>query len=85
VCDGIFVDGSALVLCESKSSVLRGDAKLSGKFVPCDDDGGKGIAQLRRGIGYWDSLEGKSNGCNNYLSVISTLIGPGDGTHARFI
>jgi hypothetical protein len=61
VCDGIFVDGSALVLCEYKSSVLRADAKLSGrlsqlepdiqkKFVTGDDDGRKGIAQLRRGI-----------------------------------
>jgi hypothetical protein len=61
VCDGIFVDGSALVLCEYKSSVLRADAKLSGslsqlepdiqrKFVTGDDDGRKGISQLRRGI-----------------------------------
>jgi hypothetical protein len=61
VCDGIFVDGSALVLCEYKSSVLRADAKLSGrlsqlepdiqrKFVTGDDDGRKGIAQLRWGI-----------------------------------
>jgi hypothetical protein len=61
VCDGIFVDGSALVLCEYKSSVLRADAKLSGrlsqlepeirkKFVTGDDDGRKGIAQLVRGI-----------------------------------
>jgi hypothetical protein len=61
VCDGIFVDGAALVLCEYKSSVLRADAKLSGrlnqlepeiqkKFVTGDDDGRKGIAQLRRSI-----------------------------------
>jgi hypothetical protein len=61
VCDGIFVDGSALVLCEYKSSVLRADAKLSGrldqlepeiqkKFVTGDDEGRKGIAQLRRSI-----------------------------------
>lgn len=61
VCDGLFVDGSSLVLCEYKSSVLRADAKLSGrldqlepeirkKFVTGDDDGRKGIAQLSRSI-----------------------------------
>jgi hypothetical protein len=61
VCDGLFVDGSALVFCEYKSSVLRADAKLTGrldelepelkkKFVTGDDDGRKGIAQLRRSI-----------------------------------
>ncbi len=61
VCDGIFIDGSALVLCEYKSSVLRAQAKLSGclselepeiqkKFVTGDDEGRKGIAQLRRSI-----------------------------------
>jgi hypothetical protein len=61
VCDGIFIEGSALVLCEYKSSVLRADAKLSGrrnqlepelqkKFVTGDEDGRKGVAQLRRSI-----------------------------------
>jgi len=61
VCDGMFVDGTSLVLCEYKSSVLRSDAKLSGqldqlepeirkKFVIGDDDGRKGIAQLSRSI-----------------------------------
>lgn len=61
VCDGLFVDGSSLILCEYKSSVLRADAKLSGrldllepdickKFVTGDEDGRKGIAQLSRSI-----------------------------------
>ena len=61
MCDAIFVDGSCLIICEYKSSVLRADAKLSGrrdqlvpeidkKFVTGDDDGKKGIAQLSHGI-----------------------------------
>jgi len=61
VCDGLFVDGSSLILCEYKSSVLRADAKLSGrldllepdickKFVSGDEDGRNGIAQLSRSI-----------------------------------
>ena len=62
VCDGMFTDGSNLILCEYKSSVLRADAKLSGrldllepdirkKFVTGDEDGRKGIAQLSLSIG----------------------------------
>jgi hypothetical protein len=61
VCDGMFTDGSSLILCEYKSSVLRADAKLSGrldlleqdihkKFVTGDEDGRKGIAQLSLSI-----------------------------------
>lgn len=61
VCDGLFIEGSSLILCEYKSSVLRADAKLSGrfdllerdirkKFVIGDEDGRKGIAQLSRSI-----------------------------------
>jgi hypothetical protein len=61
VCDGLFVDGPNLILCEYKSSVLRADAKLSGrldtlepeirkKFVAGDEDGRKGIAQLSRSV-----------------------------------
>ncbi len=61
VCDGMFTDGSHIILCEYKSSVLRADAKLSGKlellepdirrkFVTGDEDGRKGIAQLSLSI-----------------------------------
>ncbi len=61
VCDGMFTDGSSLILCEYKSSVLRADAKVSGrldllepdirrKFVTGDEDGRKGIAQLSLSI-----------------------------------
>jgi hypothetical protein len=61
VCDAIFVDGSHLVFCEYKSSVLRADAKLSGrldsliheiekKFITGDNEGRKGIAQLAQSI-----------------------------------
>jgi hypothetical protein len=61
VCDGMFTDGPNLILCEYKSSVLRADAKLSGrldllepdirrKFVTGDEDGRKGIAQLSLSI-----------------------------------
>ena len=62
VCDGMFTNGSSLILCEYKSSVLRADAKLSGrldllepdirkKFVTGDEDGRKGIAQLSLSVG----------------------------------
>jgi len=61
VCDGLFIDGSRVVLCEYKSSVLTAEAKLSGrldvleldlrkKFVTGDADGRKGIAQLSHSI-----------------------------------
>jgi hypothetical protein len=61
VCDGIFIDGSRIILCEYKSSVLTAEAKLSGrldllepdlrkKFVTGDAEGRKGIAQLSRSI-----------------------------------
>jgi hypothetical protein len=61
VCDGLFIDGSRIVLCEYKSGVLTAEAKLSGrldlletdlrkKFVTGDADGRKGIAQLSRSI-----------------------------------
>jgi hypothetical protein len=57
----MFTDRSSLILCEYKSSVLRADAKLSGrlellepdirrKFVTGDEDGRKGIAQLSLSI-----------------------------------
>jgi hypothetical protein len=69
VCDGLFIDGSALILCEYKSSVLRADAKLSGrlnqlepeirkKFVTGDSEGRKGIAQIHPSIARL--LEGES-------------------------
>src|SRR5579885_1257899 len=61
VCDGLFIDGSRVILCEYKSSVLTAEAKLSGrldvlepdlrkKFVTGDADGRKGIAQLSHSI-----------------------------------
>lgn len=61
VCDGLFIDGSRIILCEYKSSVLTAEAKLSGrldllepdlrkKFVTGDADGRKGIAQLSHSI-----------------------------------
>jgi hypothetical protein len=61
VCDAIFVDGSSLVFCEYKSSVLTAEAKLSGdlkslaaeldkKFILGGDDGKKGISQLSHSI-----------------------------------
>ncbi|MEN6607696.1 MAG: hypothetical protein ABFD60_10665 [Bryobacteraceae bacterium] len=61
VSDGLFIDGSGIILCEYKSSVLTAEAKLSGrldllepdlrkKFVTGDADGRKGIAQLSRSI-----------------------------------
>ena len=61
VCDGLFIDGSRIILCEYKSSVLTAEAKLSGrldllepdlrkKFVTGDAEGRKGIAQLSRSI-----------------------------------
>jgi len=61
VCDGLFIDGPRIILCEYKSSVLTAEAKLSGrldllepdlrkKFVTGDADGRKGIAQLSRSI-----------------------------------
>jgi len=61
VCDGLFIDGSHIILCEYKSSVLTAEAKLSGrldllepdlrkKFVTGDAEGRKGIAQLSRSI-----------------------------------
>jgi hypothetical protein len=60
-CDAIFIEGSSLVFCEYKSSVLKAYAKLSGrldelapeidkKFVSGDEDGRKGVAQLSEGI-----------------------------------
>ena len=61
VCDGLFVEGSRLVMCEYKSSVLPVAAKLSVDpgllsekidlaFVKGDDEGRKGVAQIRRSI-----------------------------------
>jgi hypothetical protein len=61
VCDAIFVEGSSLIFCEYKSSVLKADAKLGGqldllgpelekKFITGDEDGRKGVAQLNQGI-----------------------------------
>ena len=57
VCDGIFVEGDRLILCEYKSSVLPAMAKVGGNkellsreidknFITGDKDGRKGIAQL---------------------------------------
>ena len=68
LCDALFVEGSELVVCEFKSSVLRADAKCSGrgevlfpelqkKFVTGDETGPKGVAQFERGIR--KLLEGK--------------------------
>jgi hypothetical protein len=61
ICDGLFIDGLRIILCEYKSSVLTAEAKLSGrldllepdlrkKFVTGDAEGRKGIAQLSRSI-----------------------------------
>jgi hypothetical protein len=61
VCDGLFIEGSRIILGEYKSSVLTAEAKLSGrldllepdlrkKFVTGDADGRKGIAQLSHSI-----------------------------------
>jgi hypothetical protein len=60
-CDAIFVDGTSLVFCEYKSSVLTAEAKLAGdlksleaeldkKFILGGDDGKKGISQLSNSI-----------------------------------
>jgi hypothetical protein len=61
VCDGLFAEGSQLILCEYKSSVLPASAKvgadsallrqkLDRSFVTGDQGGRKGTAQISRSI-----------------------------------
>jgi hypothetical protein len=59
--DACVLEGSSLIVFEHKSSTLRADCKYSGdvgrlkaelslKFIDGDDDGAKGLAQLRKSI-----------------------------------
>jgi hypothetical protein len=61
VCDGIFIEGNCLVLCEYKSSVLPAAAKVGADpealakaidktFIIGDADGRKGVAQLTNSL-----------------------------------
>ncbi len=61
VCDGMFVEGTCLILCEYKSSVLPAAAKVGGDpvalakaidkaFITGDADGRKGVAQLSNSL-----------------------------------
>lgn len=84
--DACLVEGSALVVFEHKSSVLRADAKYGGdpnklqeelrkKFIEGDEEGAKGLAQLERSIRRFlggETIEGVS--ANNVREIYPVLV-----------